>query len=385
MPRRVQDLQASIKSIEERIRALDDTPLKPIGDLLVNAISTSSVEQNPDSIEPVLDYVISILNRFPETTKRFHFDAYLIQSISESWSQGIIKCSKMIIPSYRNSWAHEIVQMPYIGNKGELTNSTQFQTLDLIYIRNKYKNEQPNLLDYPWLFHEMGHYLIARHGRLLFDSLLPVIEELARALQLRALADRDVARIRARDTINEIREMWSPVSGLSRWTHEIGIDAIGLWSCGPAYLASFRMDHEDADPFVVRMDHPPVAIRTYSLIEAAKKLGWQEFAKPLSSALKVLEKKVPDSEHNRYKTLRDKGLIDTYLNKTYEYCSNLGIPRLATDDIQRISTQEIDEDSQTLATELIVKAWLVQQAEGDVAYHVWEENIVNGITLSVIQ
>jgi len=385
MPRRIQDLQASIQSTEERIKALDDTPLKPIGDLLVDAIRTSSVEQKPDSIEPVLDYVISILNRFPELTKRFYFDASLIQSISDTWSQGKIKCSKMIIPSYRNSWAHEIVRMPYIGKKGELTISTKFQTIDLIYIRKKYKNEQSNLLDYPWLFHEMGHYLIARHGRPLFDSLIPVIEERTNTLELRALADRDVARVRAKDTIDEIRKMWSPISEFSLWIHEIAIDTIGLWSCGPAYINSYHADHEDSDPFIIRTDHPPVAIRTYALIESAKKLGWSEYTKPLTSALKTWERTIPDSEHNRYKMLRDKRLIDNYLLMICEYYSNLGVPRLEGKDIERISNQGVDMDSQTLTADLIVKAWLIQHEKDDVAYQTWEENIVNEITELITQ
>ncbi len=384
MLKKNQALQDSIKITEERINALDNTPLKPIGDILFDTIQTSSIEQKPDAIEPVLDYVISILNRFPEPTKRFYFDAYLIQLISDTWSQKTIQCSKMIIPGYRNSWAHEIVRMPYIGKKGELTSLTKFQTIDLIYIRNKYKSEQPNLLDYPWLFHEMGHYLLARHGRLLFDLLKPVIKDLTNTLQLRALADRDTARIRSKETINEIKKMWSPTSNFSQWTHEIAIDALGLWSCGPAYLNSFYVDHEHADPFIVRTDHPPVAIRTYALIESAKKLGWNDYTKPLLSTLKIWDRNIPDSEHNRYKTLRDKGLIDSYINKAYDYYSEIGIPRLGDQDIERISNQVTDIDSPVLPVDMIVKAWLVYREKGDTAYQAWEEDIVKQIAEMVI-
>ena len=348
MPRRIQDLQASITLTEERIKALDGTPLKQIGALLVDAIDTSSIEQNPDSIEPVLDYVISVLNRLPKPTRRFYFDAYLIESISDAWSQGTIKCSRMIIPSYQNDWAYENVPLPYIGKKSELTNSTKLQTIDFIYIRNKYRDERPNLLDYPWLFHELGHYLIARHGKPLFDSLIPIIEELINTLHLRALADRDVARIRAKDTIDEIRKMWSPISQFSRWTHEIAIDTIGLWSCGPAYLSSFYADHKDVDPFVITKDHPPVAIRTYALIESAQKLGWGEYTKHLNLALEDWESKIPDPEHNRYKALRDKGLIDRYLNKICEYYASFGIPLLVSNDIERISTATVDCINRTM-------------------------------------
>jgi len=385
MPRRIQDLQASITLTEERIKALDGTPLKQIGALLVDAIDTSSIEQNPDSIEPVLDYVISVLNRLPKPTKRFYFDAYLIESISDAWSQGTVKCSRMIIPSYQNDWAYENVPLPYIGKKSELTNSTKLQTIDFIYIRNKYRDERPNLLDYPWLFHELGHYLIERHGKSLFDSLIPIIEELTNTLHLRALADRDVARIRAKDIIDEIRKMWSPMSQFSRWTHEIAIDTIGLWSCGPAYLSSFYADHKDVVPFVITKDHPPVVIRTYALIESAKKLGWSGYTKPFISALKTWERSIPDSEHNRYKTLRDKGLIDNYLTMICKYYFNLGVPRLEDKDIERISNQEVDMDSQTLTADLIVKAWLIQSEKDGVDYQAWEENVVNEITELVIQ
>jgi hypothetical protein len=384
MSRRIQDLQTSIRNTEEKIRALENTPLEPIGVLLANIITTSSSDQKSESIEPVLDHVISILNRFPELTERFYLDACLIQSISDSWSQGKIQCSKMIIPSYRHSWAHEIVRIPHIGNRGELTSSTKFQTIDLIYIRNKYKNKQPNLLDYPWLFHEMGHYLIARHGKSLLSLLLPIIEELTNTLQLRALADRDIARIRAKDTIDEIKTMWSPTSEFSRWTHEIAIDTVGLWSCGPAYLNSYYVDHENADPFIIRLDHPPVAIRTIALVEAAKKLGWREYTLPLNSVLDKWERNISDSEHNRYKTLRDKGLIDNYLMRICDYYSDLGVPRFESKDIERISKQAVDIDSQTLAADLVVKAWLISHEQDDAAYQAWEENITNEIREALV-
>jgi hypothetical protein len=383
MPRRIQDLQASIQSTEERIKALDNTPLKPIGDLLIDAIRTSSMEQKPDVIEPVLDYVIYVLNRFPELNKRFYFDAYLIRSISDLWNQGKIYCSN-ILPSYKNIWAHQIVQLPYIGKKGSLTNSTELRLIDLIYFRKKYAGEQPNLIDYPWLFHEMGHYLISRYGKILFASLTPIIDKLISTLHLRALADRDVAKARAKNTIDEITRMWSPASNFSQWTYEIAIDVVGLWSCGPAYLYSFYADHQDVNPFLIEPYHPPVVIRTYTLIESAKIIGWGDYTKPLISALKIWDRKIPDLAYNRYKTLRDKGLIDSYIKKACEYYSDLGIPRLENQDIDRISSQVIDVDSPTLTADLVVKAWLVYQEKGDTAYQAWEENVVNEITELVI-
>jgi len=63
----------------------------------------------------------------------------------------------------------------------------------------------------------------------------------------------------------------------------------------------------------------------------------------------------------------------------------LGIPRLESKDIERISKQAVDVDSQTLTADLVVKSWLIQREKADVAYLAWEKNIVSEIMKIAIQ
>ncbi|MBL8077830.1 MAG: hypothetical protein JNM55_07705 [Anaerolineales bacterium] len=378
MPRRTQDIKANIVLVQEQIDTFIDTPLSPIVELLSEIINVASISEDHKSTEKVLSKIVSILERLPETNDRFYFDAYLILSIADAWSRQFVKCSNMIIPGYRKSWAHEVVQMPHIRTE-RLVGPVELQTLDMIYFRRGYRGEKPNLLEYAWLFHEMGHYLISRHGKVLFEMLIPILDETVNGLQLRSIADRGVARIRAKETIDEVSNLWNPLSGNSRWSHEIVIDVIGLWSCGPAYLSTFYADHENANPFIVSSDHPPVAIRAYALIECAKKLNWTEYTKPLDLAIKAWESSISHSDHNKYVTLRNKELIGKYLDRSCEYCAALGLPRLYNKDLERISKQEFDFNSDTLTSDLVVKAWLVYQSEGDSAYQAWEEMIFDAI------
>jgi hypothetical protein len=61
------------------------------------------------------------------------------------------------------------------------------------------------------------------------------------------------------------------------------MDVIALWTAGPAYLATFQdtLEDEELNPYQVGQSHPPYEVRANALIDASKRLGWEDAAQGL--------------------------------------------------------------------------------------------------------
>lgn len=342
--------------VREEIKKLLDSPL---GDLAVKLKYLTDVEH-----EQNIEYVSKLLERLPKEFDRyFYFDDWMIKSIVKNWSNNLIPNSGMIIPTHYDEWGYELIPIP------------TGPAVSFIHISFEVSEEIPSLLNYPWLCHELGHHLLKRHGDYdkLFSEFLPHLEKLISQLKKMSMSDRGLAKIQSQAVIKEIDAKWRS----SKWFEELAIDVIALWACGPAYLAAFEDAHEDTEnPFVIEPNHPPVELRTYALLYAARKLSWGKHLKELERIRQDWYKEIPASVRNKYESLRNPELVTQCVAAALTYCENIGIPCLKPADLNKIRLNLYQENDWSNGIELIVAAWLSYQ-ENEERYQDWEEQIFN--------
>ena len=356
-------------SVQERIEKLLDSSLN---ELAVKLKWLTSFEH-----EQIIEYVSKLLERVPENLDRhFYFDAWMIQSIVQSWSNNLSWNSRMVIPSCYDVWGYERIPIP--------SSSTDSSSLavSFIYIPSE-MNERPSLLDYPWLCHELGHHLLSlpKHQQMLFDKFHPHLEVLLSRLKRMSLSDHGLARTQSQAVISELDAKWKS----SEWVEELAIDVITLWVCGPAYLAAFEDAHEDTgDPFVIEQKHPPVELRTYALLHAARELGWDQYLEGLEQIQDGWHRRIPSSIGNHYRSLRNPELVTQCVATALTYCKSVKIPCLTLDDLNKIRMNWRRKNDFSNGVEVIVAAWVVYH-ENEERYDDWENHTFNKLTDEILQ
>ena len=91
-------------------------------------------------------------------TTRFGFDSAMIQEISEEWRQGGMYVSNLILPKSSDKWGH-LTSTFARSAKSSIP-------LDLILFPGRDNLDGVNLLDYPFLCHEMGHNFLFTHDEI---------------------------------------------------------------------------------------------------------------------------------------------------------------------------------------------------------------------------
>ena len=364
MARKQRKLKSKYSQVQEQIEKLLNSPL---GDLAMQLKSLIDVEDRQN-----IEYVSKVLERVPEEFSRhFYFDAWMIQSIVQSWSNDLTPNSGMIIPTHYDEWGYERIPIP------------AGPTVSFLHIPSEVSEEIPSLLNYPWLCHELGHHLLRRRGYYdkLFSEFLPHLDRLISQLKKMSMSDRGLAKTQSQTVIKEIDAKWRD----SQWVEELAIDVIALWGCGPAYLAAFEDAHEDIEnPFVIELTHPPVELRTYALLHAAQKLSWGKHIKELERIRQGWYKKIPASVRNKYESLRNPNLVTQCVAAALTCCKNIGIPCLKPADLNKIRLNLHQENDFSDGIELIIAAWLSYQ-ENEECYQDWEEQIFNKLIDEIVQ
>jgi len=369
------------ENVQNKLKNLLRSPMVELATLLSDYLLTVQYGSSEDDLRKTVKYINMILTRLPDLyDSRFYFDSYLIKSISESWSRGSLRISNMIVPAYRQNWGHETIPIPIMDQP------TKYHILDLIYIPCDEREDIPSLLDYPWLIHEMGHHLLSKQGKELIDRFTSYYKKVLSSLRLRSIADRGIAKTRANAVIDEVAEYWCPSTNSKSWVQEIAIDAISIWSCGPAYLSAFQFEHsETPDPFLIEQAHPPVELRTVALIQAARKLEWVQFISSLENMQRQWQFQLPPENRNRYIAFKNvemyKGLIDATMN----YCEQTGLPRFYKADFERIQEQMNGNRIPKEYIDLIVSAWIINKNQTENVYSEWEKKTYTALATYAIQ
>ena len=369
MARRPRRPKNKYPQLQERIEKLLDSPLYELA---------AKLKQLTDfKHEQIIEYVSKLLERLPEELgHRFYFDAWLIQSIVQSWSNDLTPNSSMIIPTHHDEWGYERVPIPTISAVNPSL------AVSFIYIPSTVSEEIPLLLNYSWICHELGHHLLRQHGHYdkLFSEFLPHLDKLISPLKRMSMSDRGLAKTQSQAVIKEIDAKWRK----SKWVEELAIDVIALWGCGPAYLAAFEDEHEGTKkPFVIESNHPPVKLRTDALLYAAQKLGWDKY---LAGLKRIQDRwyRIPPSIGNQYRSLHNPELVTQCVAVALTYCTSSKIPRLKPDDLNKIRLNLELQNNFSNGIEIIVAAWLVYY-ENEEYYNDWEEQTFNKLAHEIMR
>ena len=339
----------------------------PLGELALELKHLTDVEH-----EQNIEYASKLLERLPRKFDRdFYFDAWMVQSIMDRWNNDLIPNLGRVVPTRHHTWGYEQIIIPTVT------------AVCLIYIPDEEGIEIPSFLNYPWLCHELGHHLLKLHGHYnkLFGGFLPHLEKLISRLNIMSISDRGLGKTISQATIDEINTKWRD----SKWVEELAIDSIALWSCGPAYLAAFQDEHEKVKkPFIIEPTHPPIELRTYALLHAARELGWNKYLAGLEQIQDRWYRRIPSSIGNQYRSLRNPELVTQCVATALTYCKSVSIPRLKSEDLNKIRLNLQRENDFSNGVELIVAAWLVYH-ENEEYYDAWEEQTFDKLTNEIIR
>ena len=318
-----------------------------------------------------------MLEFVPKITDRgLYFDGALLQALSSELLGSLDDARpKSIMPTYGENWSHRKRWIP--------VSLTQGHTLTIIEIKRQ-EGSVPHLEQYVWLVHEVVHFIFSY---LAHDPIRKVEETLARILRELAYANLPVrgAAAQAAAITNDLDSYWRPKGDQRNWSHELAVDAICLWVLGPAYVdALYHAYEHPLTPealYQIEQEHPPVELRLFALLEAARELGWAEECAQLDQRYGTLiAEGVEVGLGNRYAALRRLDLSETVREAAWQYCHSAGLPRLTPDSL--VAVRAAMQSPETLTgLKLILAAWLKAKeatAANDVeAFDLWVQELLN--------
>ena len=326
--------------------------------------------------------IAGMLDHLPHSFgKRFYFDFWMIDALSEEWSQGGIQMSPMIVPKPSKHWAHMSLPLASYGQ------GTTTHVIDLVLIPGDDRLEEIDLLAYPFLCHELGHNILFKRDMVFPQRFASVLEQVTNGMLRQSLPDKGAARSRARDTVAMVRQLWSPTANHYNWAHEIAMDMIALWTVGPAYLATFQdtLDNEAPNPYQVGQSHPPYEVQTNALIDASVRLGWEDETQGLTE--RVTNWRRSDWRHerdNRYVAYANPDLVRGCVTAALSTCEILSLPQCSTWTLTAIRDKLSQGETTDFGSELLIAAWLQCQQMDTDDFNAWERRVISELTHAVI-
>ncbi len=384
MPRRDRGQAQEYSSAESKVIRLLDSPLREVGKKLQEVLSQAKLgSQNrfaDNGLVEVAEYVAHIADRLPQSFgQRFHFDSALISGIARDWGEQVT-ASGMIMPRHGGGWGHERVMMP-----SEDANS--LHVVDLILLPREDRLEDIDLLSYPWIIHEMDHYLFLRYDSLFIPAFQAELEKVATSLRLGAISDRGSARTRAHKNVEELLQFWPPTPDQKNWAHELAIDIVSVWTCGPAYLDCFQdvVDNPDLNPYKITSTHPPYSIRAEALIKASGELGLEKYSTNLRSLAEGWRNsRWKRRRDNRYFALTRSDLVESCMKSAFGFCKSLGLRPCTEKYVENLKESLSTFDTDEIGINLLLYAWLKFDKSGEEVYSAWESQVVAELTAKVM-
>jgi hypothetical protein len=305
---------------------------------------------------------------------RFLFDSALLDELCEPWRKvGIHFPGSMVIPAPGGSWGWANVPVP---------TPERTRNIDLVVVTGGENLRGVDLLAYPWVCHELGHALLHRYRAEFLGPFEHVLGEHVAAATRRSLPDVGLAKDRARRTTDRLLRFWAPASDQKDWAHELAIDLIALWTCGPAFLACAEdaFAREGLNPFLITESHPPYAVRAAALADAAIELGWGSEVAGLVELLDGWRRSEwAEQRDSAYPTLADQRLIDACRGAAIAGCRSA---RLQTCTRATVTRAEQSVDAGELpdwGADLMLAAWAAYRRLGDDGFPEWQAHTVRGM------
>jgi hypothetical protein len=310
--------------------------------------------------------------------ERFYFDALMIKALAEHWRQGAAQLSEMIVPRPSQTWGHR--RVPLSEDK------EYAHVIDVILFPGEDNLDDINLLEYPLLCHEIGHNVFFLCDETFVRRFNIELDWARNALRLRAIADRGSAISKAEKIIEEINRFWIPTPNHHNWAHELAIDMIALWTCGPSYLSAFQDELHDSDinPYQIDQNHPPYEVRASALVSVSGQLGWSAYTNSLTQLIQDWRKSRWKSQRtNRYIALVNPELVKACVTSALETSKELALPRCTPEQINSVRDILRRADIPDFGVDLLLAAWLVEHERGEQAYEQWEQKTIRMLVDSI--
>jgi len=376
--RRNRNRQDQLESLLVHVqRRFACTPLAAIGEMLVKLISDvqRSVQSGGSSAgdaERTTSYVTRVLESLPSTFgDRFDFDAQFIRALADEYSQGSAQLSGMLVPKPSQTWGHQSVPMPS-------SDGMTAHVINVIHLPGADNAAEIDLLDYPFVCHELGHNILFGDGDTFIAAVAHELDIVFSAMQRQTLGIRGVSRQVADSTVEQVRRYWTPSADQFNWAHEIAVDVISLWVSGPAYLAALQdvMEADDLNPYQLGQSHPPYEIRASALVIAASRLGWAYYTGGIQCLLDRWSSAPSGERTNLHVACADPHLLIGVISAAIQICEQLQLPCCSPERIAAVESLQRQGRPLELGTDLILGAWLMHSRSTEAAYQKWErENI----------
>jgi hypothetical protein len=328
-----------------------------------------SKSMSDDHFTRFCGYVTEFAARLPQTCgQRFLFDAAFIRSLAMDFGSEL-PVAEMVIPRYQKGWGYE--QLPMAWER----DASHGHVIHLIYLEGEDRVEDIDLLSYPWLAHEWGHYIMLRHDSSFSQSFQGKLNEIINLLRLSATPYRGPVLAKSQEHIQELVRFWTPTADHHNWAHELALDLLSLWTCGPAYLACFKDYLADLqpDPYMIEPTHPPYSVRAEALIKAAKQLGVGAYTSGLMHVVHSWdESKWAVRKDNHFIGLNNQQIVDACIGAAFTFCESLKLAKCSAGRVERMRTDRGKSYVPGLGLDLLLKARAVFVDDGDKTYYQWE-------------
>jgi hypothetical protein len=385
VPRRERDQDQTFESALQKVNYLIDSPLNEIGQKLHDFLTQANRsfqchELDDNAMAALIAQVEYIVDRLPHSfEERFQFDSALIRSIGEDWGKNL-ELSSMIMPRHGRTWGHERLSMPS-------EDRNRAHVVDVIHMPGPDRLQDVDLLAYPWIIHEMGHYLLLRYDSYFVPIFEEELERIVSTLRLASIADRGSAKVKAQKSLEGLVKFWAPSQGQRNWAHELAIDLISLWTCGPAYLACFQdvVESPDINPYEITQTHPPYAVRADALIVGAQRIGLMDFTPNLQ---RVTE----DWRRSQWKRLRDSRflsfsrpeLIEACTKTAFSFCGSLKLAQCTRGKLDQLPESLAAYKSEDMGIDILLFAWFIFEKRGKRTYSEWESQVVGDLARRIM-
>jgi hypothetical protein len=388
MARRSRNPKDRLEQLRVQVqRRLDNTPLAPVGQMLVTAISdvqrsVAAGGISSGDVEPMANYVAKVLELLPTSFgQRFAFDAQLIHALATEYSQGACRLSNMLVPKPSRAWGHQTIPMPSSDRKSA-------HVIDVIHLPGDDDLDDVNLLDYAFVCHELGHNILFRAGAAFITAFGQELEAALTAIRSQTLGIRGTAKQVADDTADQVTGFWTPTADQFNWAHEIAVDVISLWLSGPAYLAALQdvMEADDLNPYQLGQSHPPYEIRANTLIEAAGRLDWAYYTGTIQSLADRWSSNAPTGERtNLHVACADRRLVSGVVSAALQTCQALSLPCCTPARIAALEDGQRQGQPIEFGTDVIVAAWLTRTHSTEAEYEEWERSTIRRLLTDITE
>jgi hypothetical protein len=358
------------------VDSLSRTPLEPIAENLRCTFEPIFIENASSAvIEPAFDLagtIQNLLSQLPTSYgPRFDFDAAFVFALAANWNPNLA-LPGMTVPKHQGEWGFSELLLPTIDKQ-------RMPIVRVFHFPGQDSIEDIDLLAYPWLAHEVAHCLLFLHSALFPSEFKPRLDGVLHALSLKGIADRGLARTVARAGLDEMKKYWTPTLDQGNWAHEIAMDIIALWSCGPAYLGAFldEVEREDLDFFQISTVHPPYFVRILAILCACRLLKLDAHAGALDALSATLSKDYP----NKLAQLAPEKLIAATVDAGFAVCKALEIRDWRY--FGQGGPGSSSPDTYEPGVALLLEAWRVRNQVDEESYCNWEREVIATIAADI--